>query len=239
MKRFICGFLVGAMLFGAAGAFAVSYIAETAGFKVLVNGREFTSDPPALVVDGRTFLPLRAIGDALGVYVDWDSVNGQALVGAPPATDENTRQNPAPLGTIQTYVKDDRYSTTNYTAAIKVLEVVRGDEAWNRLYAYSNANEAPDAGYECIIVKVSFSLLTSQDDKAVDASHLSFNFYSGSDVEYTYKNTAFENRLYTKLFVGGSTEGYVVGYVRKDDLNTKLVYGIKQEGDGGVWFNLK
>lgn len=37
---------------------------RTGGFKVLVNGEEFVSDPPALAVDGRTYLPLRAMGEA-------------------------------------------------------------------------------------------------------------------------------------------------------------------------------
>lgn len=82
MKRFIIGFVIGAMIFGTIGAFAASYVAEPATFKVLVNGEEFVSDPPALVVEGRTYLPLRAIGDALGVPVEWNVELGQAEVGA-------------------------------------------------------------------------------------------------------------------------------------------------------------
>ena len=81
MKRFIIGFLVGAMLFGALGAFAASYIANPVDFKVIVNGEEFVSDPPALEVEGRTYLPLRAMGDALGVPVNWNEELRQAEVG--------------------------------------------------------------------------------------------------------------------------------------------------------------
>lgn len=81
MKKFICGFLSGALIFGGIGAFAASYIANPAGFKVLVNGKEFTSDPPAMVINDRTYLPLRAIGDALGVPVNWNEELGQAEVG--------------------------------------------------------------------------------------------------------------------------------------------------------------
>ena len=80
MKKFICGLLTGVLICGTA-AFAANYEAVTAGFKVLVNGKEFTSDPPALVVEGRTYLPLRAIGDALGVPVNWNDELGQAEVG--------------------------------------------------------------------------------------------------------------------------------------------------------------
>lgn len=82
MKKFITGVLVGAMLFSVIGTAAISYVADVAGFKVLVNGEEFVSDPPALVVEGRTYLPLRAMGDALGVPVNWNAELGQAEVGS-------------------------------------------------------------------------------------------------------------------------------------------------------------
>ena len=83
LRGFLCGVLATILCFGAV-AFAANYEAVTAGFKVLVNGKEFTSDPPALVVEGRTYLPLRAIGDALGVPVNWNDELGQAEVGTPP-----------------------------------------------------------------------------------------------------------------------------------------------------------
>ncbi len=87
MKKFISGFLAGAVCFCTIGAFAASYVADVAGFKVLVNGKEFVSDPPALVVEGRTYLPLRAIGDALGVPVNWNAELGQAEVGTMPSVE--------------------------------------------------------------------------------------------------------------------------------------------------------
>ena len=80
MKKFISGIITGALLTSSI-ALAASYVAEPASFKVLVNGKEFTSDPPALVVEGRTYLPLRAMGDALGVPVVWNDELKQAEVG--------------------------------------------------------------------------------------------------------------------------------------------------------------
>lgn len=81
IKSFIGGVVAGAVMCTALGAAAVTYTAQPASFKVLVNGEEFNSDPPALVVEGRTYLPLRAIGDALGVSVVWNDELGQAEVG--------------------------------------------------------------------------------------------------------------------------------------------------------------
>ncbi|MGI6551887.1 MAG: copper amine oxidase [Clostridia bacterium] len=40
--------------------------------RALVNDREMTLDVPARVVEGRTLVPLRFVGEALGASVDWD-----------------------------------------------------------------------------------------------------------------------------------------------------------------------
>ena len=93
MKKFISGFAAGAIIFSTIGTFAVSYVAEQAPFKVLVNGKEFTSDPPAMVINDRTYLPLRAIGDALGVPVNWNEELRQAEVGTSPQAEEPKDEN--------------------------------------------------------------------------------------------------------------------------------------------------
>ncbi len=56
----------------------------------MVNGEEFVSDPPALIVDGSTYLPLRAMGNTLGVSVDWNEELRQAEIGIVPTTEEIT-----------------------------------------------------------------------------------------------------------------------------------------------------
>lgn len=92
MKKFAMGLVVGGIISGMLTAAAAQYTATEAGFKVLVNGDEFVSDPPALVVEGRTYLPLRAIGDALGVPVNWNAELSQAEIGSVPteASTQNT-----------------------------------------------------------------------------------------------------------------------------------------------------
>ena len=40
---------------------------------VLVNEEELQTDQPAEIYDGRTFLPLRAVAEAVGAEVEWDS----------------------------------------------------------------------------------------------------------------------------------------------------------------------
>lgn len=241
MKRFISGFVAGAIVFGAVGAFAASYVANPVGFKVLVNGQEFVSDPPALEVEGRTYLPLRAIGDALGVPVGWNEELGQAEVGtAPLQPTDYSRNNPAPLNTVQTYERNLKYVPEgNYSAAIRVIETTRGDAAWEIIKAANRYNEEPDEGYEYIIAKVAFSLLTSYEDKSVDAWYYNFKFYSGNSEEYKTPSVVLADKLSTTLYVGGNAEGTVVGMVKKDDAYPKLTYGLSFDGTDNIWFSLQ
>lgn len=80
MKKFVLGFAAGTAISGTV-ALAAVYNAYPATFKVIVNGDEFVSDPPAVVIDGSTYLPLRAIGNALGVPVNWNETLRRAEVG--------------------------------------------------------------------------------------------------------------------------------------------------------------
>ena len=242
MKKAIAGFVAGALIVGCIGVFAGSYVANSIDFKVMVNGKEFTSDPPPLEVGGRTYLPLRAIGDALGVPVGWNEELRQAEVGTAPLEETNySRNNPAPLNTVQTYTKNEKYSESNYSAAIRVMETIRGEKALEMVKASNQFNADPKDGYEYVIAKVAFSLLTSQGDKAVDAHHTNFKFYSGNNEEYDMALGDYSKMdvLSTNLFVGGNTEGYVVGSVKKDDINPKLVYGLSYDGTNGAWFALQ
>jgi hypothetical protein len=70
MRNFILGFIIAGLLFGTVVVASGKLDAVKATFEVLVNGEKF--DGEAVVIEGRTFLPLRAIGDALKVPVSWN-----------------------------------------------------------------------------------------------------------------------------------------------------------------------
>jgi len=91
MKKFVTGFIVGAIICSMLGAFAVSYIAEPVTFKIMVNGKEFVSESPALAINGSTYLPLKATGEALGVPVKWNSDLFQVEVGSASSTNVETK----------------------------------------------------------------------------------------------------------------------------------------------------
>lgn len=46
----------------------------------LLNGEEITPDVPQTIIDGRFMLPLRSVGEALDLEVDWDADTKTASV---------------------------------------------------------------------------------------------------------------------------------------------------------------
>lgn len=52
--------------------------------RLLVNGKEIASDPPPFVQDGRTFVPVRFVAEALGYPVKWDPQTNSVIIGTPP-----------------------------------------------------------------------------------------------------------------------------------------------------------
>lgn len=53
--------------------------------QVYVNGTPVVAEVPARIVAGRTFLPLRAVAEALGVEVGWDAASRTVLLADPRA----------------------------------------------------------------------------------------------------------------------------------------------------------
>lgn len=82
MKKLFSSLVISGVLATSIGTYAevTSWTAEKATFKVMVRGEEFISENPAIVVEGRTYLPLRAMGDALDVNVEWNPELKQAEV---------------------------------------------------------------------------------------------------------------------------------------------------------------
>lgn len=242
MKKFLSGLFLGAIVFTSIGVFAVSYVAEPATFKIMVNGKEFVSDKPALVVEGSTYLPLRAIGEALGVPVTWNAELMQAEVGTVTQNLKSgySRKNPAPLNVAQNYVKTSEiFDEYNYTVSVKVMEIVRGESAYAALNAKGSAYPEPDEGYEYLNAKIAFSVIQTKDDFSVEPSQSQFTSFTSNNEECPDNMWAsIKPRLEGALYEGGNTEGWITVMVKKDDPAPKLAYGLDYNGANGIWFAL-
>jgi len=124
MKKLISSLIIGGLLATSVCTYAeevTSWIAQKATFKVMVRGSEFISENPPIVVEGRTYLPLRAMGEALGVPIDWNEELRQAEVDMSDKKPE-PNQVKAPVQPVESSVT----SWTAYKATFKVM--VRGTE---------------------------------------------------------------------------------------------------------------
>lgn len=81
MKKFLAGLLVGllvAMLLATAAPALAGANGQFQGLdviKMFVDGREVQGDTPAVVLNGRTMVPVRFVSEALGATVNWDAAN--------------------------------------------------------------------------------------------------------------------------------------------------------------------
>ncbi|MDR1246227.1 MAG: copper amine oxidase N-terminal domain-containing protein [Clostridiales Family XIII bacterium] len=95
LKGFIAGFIVAALLFGAAATTFASVgtyplMASFASIRIFIDGKQI--DPrdangasvEPFTVNGTTYLPVRAIAEALGMDVNWDNSAKSVYIGAPP-----------------------------------------------------------------------------------------------------------------------------------------------------------
>ena len=240
MKKLIAGILIGAVTASTVTYALDTYFAYKADFKIMLNGEEFKSSDVPVTINDRTYLPLRAIGEALNVPVNWNEEKYQVEIGSEDsATDKNqySRTNPAPLNTMQTYTKK---GTDGYSINIKILETIRGDEALKKIKEASQFNSDPGDGYEYVLVKAALSVLSTENDSAFRVDDSKFKSFSSNNEEIPSFYIANPEPIFEgMLYAGGNKEGWFTVQVKKDDPNPKIAYGLDYQGQGGIWFSLQ
>lgn len=110
MKKFILGFISGAILFGAAGTFAadvwqsINVLPNT--IKVIVDGKEVQADN--FLYNDTTYLPIRAVSEALKMNVQYDNVTSTAIISNAdtPAPTPTAKDNLSPLPEVEIEIID-------------------------------------------------------------------------------------------------------------------------------------
>lgn len=90
MKRFITGFVCGALLFGVVGALAMEYNVTPNPFKVMVDGQEVQIE--GYNINDRSYFQLRDIGNAIGFSVGF--VDGAVMIDSSGKPIEETQTQP-------------------------------------------------------------------------------------------------------------------------------------------------
>lgn len=233
MKKIFTGVVIGIVLALSISVFAATYTAVKATFEIFVNGERFENAEP-VVINGRTYLPVRALSEAMGVPINWNEELRRVELGKAKDLSLFNRNNPAPLNETQVVSVDDILDT--YKAEITITEIVRGDIA-NQMIADANIyNDTPKNGHDYLLAKINFKLLEIDNDKALDVQGYGFKLYSGNNEKYENKFMVLSGVLDAKIYEGGNAEGWAIYEVAFNDSEPKIGYGQDYDGTGGVWF---
>lgn len=76
-KQLIIGFVLGALLFSGVSVAASNGLKSISvlynNIKIAVNGKELKTDSEPFIYEGRTYVPIRVVSEALGAEVDWNN----------------------------------------------------------------------------------------------------------------------------------------------------------------------
>jgi len=132
-----------------------------------------------------------------------------------------TRSNPLPFGstiTVEDSIYDDNSNHYSATLDITLLESFRGEEAWKLIQAENEYNEPPLEGFEYALVKVKGNLKDAEtENDSFYFSDMNFDFVSNEGEVYEYASIVIPQPLDKEMYKGATTEGYIVGQVRKED----------------------
>ena len=149
---------------------------------------------------------------------------------------------PVPVGipVVTTVECGTGYSSLElYDARLTLLEIVRGEKAWNLIKEASVFNKPPKVGFEYIVARIRFEFFKRgfPGDKNYELREDQFTAVSISGREYEAPSVLpLKPRLSGTLSSGKSLEGWVTLLVPKED--NKPLMNFDREHDGGIWFQL-
>lgn len=239
MKKIILGMVLLASLVLASVSFAStgSFTALKASFKVLVNGVELKSDKPIVTIGGSTYLPLSDVSKALGIKVNFNTKKNQIEVGETNLGNNKavSFKNPGNIGSAQILTLNDYDGIKKFS--VNLTSVLRGDPALYYLKSDYDSTKYPENGYEYLVAKIDFKVLSLKKDTCYDVSGGSqFDLISQQGVEYEYSDVYPKEYLDGNVYEGAEKNGVVVYKIKTSDLKPRIAFGRNYDGTGGVWF---
>lgn len=146
---------------------------------------------------------------------------------------------PADLNTYQTITVTNDLLSGNFKAEIAIKQIIRGDEAWSKIYAANQFNTPPKDGYEYLMAYIDYKLLDISEGKSISLfGNVHFKLVSQDGRVYSdfYSVVEPDPQFNTTLYKGASTEGWVSFFVKKTDLKPVISYYVNYDGTGGAWF---
>jgi len=137
-----------------------------------------------------------------------------------------------PVGQAVTFPiqSGDSYSSYAelYEGQVVVLEIIRGERAWDAVKEANAANKPPQSGMEYLVARIRFSYSTKSEpgNKSYLLRENMFTAFSEDGKEYDPASITYPKaNLDTKLFAGDSVEGWVAFLVLKTDTKPLMSFG--------------
>lgn len=99
---------------------------------IIVNGTQVVNDAPAQIIDGKTYLPIRAVLEAVGASVEWDGESKSVVVNGDVVKPNNIAANEPTAQKIESNQQQlaivFKVDGKNYTPRNKVIAIQRDND---------------------------------------------------------------------------------------------------------------
>ncbi|WP_455716349.1 hypothetical protein [Anaerosporobacter sp.] len=182
------------------------------------NGIWFSTNPNTKLPEGSTaYVPAESIPSPDTTYAEIGS-----------------RLNPIALGTTTTFDGMDTLFDT-YRAQVTLKEVIRGDAAMDIVAKANKLNVLPADDEEYLLAKFEINALESLDNAKIEISAANFELVSEDGIKYDdFVTIAGLEPTLSDIYPGSKQEGYAYFFVKKNDLNPKIVF--LERNNHGLWF---
>jgi hypothetical protein len=157
-----------------------------------------------------------------------------------PTVEFGSFNNPWPPGTTAYLLLTSEGETIEF--AMKIVNVIRGKEAWSVIHQANMYNDAPPSGMEVILVQL--YVKNTSTSGFLNITNYEFSVVSKGRVidPFSYTPCCLQNAGYVefdaKLNSGGEITGWIASMVNNDDTSPLLVVGADHNGRGGIYFAL-
>ncbi|MEH7514448.1 hypothetical protein V7146_17175 [Gottfriedia acidiceleris] len=138
---------------------------------------------------------------------------------------------PVGLYTPVTLGADDYYGKRLYDMTL--TEVISGDQAWNIIKAENTFNDEPKTGFHYLLAKFKINNIQVLSKPPFQLSKYMFEAVSKDGYTYDSPFLVIPNAFSTKVYLGGTFEGYVAFEVKDGD-SPLIVINQGDEDEG--WF---
>lgn len=250
LKDMVCGAVVASMVLGS-GTVAFAKVANMnipvsfSNIKIIVDGKQLSTSKEPFTYNGTTYLPVRAVAEAVGKDVTWDGATKTVYLGEKPQNTTPTTSNQTKELSAKEYYYEKYGSfyyyllvTNNSSDALRIeSNVIAKDAAGNSIGAKSDSALVVGSGettilehvFDSVPAKTTYTLKTEKetDFKSATADLKTSDSKAGNKVLVTATNLGNYDMEAVKATVFFFKNGKVIGsdYHYLDDSSYKLSAG--------------